>query len=132
MWRWGGRHGPDRPGLAGVVAAVTEGRIAFQRLLTYAFNMLVKKIEIVLFLAIGLALTGHAILTPALMVLVLITNVFSLDVADHGSRHPGARAERLADAAHHRCARARPPVAVPTGRAWVLISSAGWPYRASF
>jgi H+-transporting ATPase len=64
------------PGLAGVVAAVTEGRTAFQRLLTFAFNMLVKKIEIVLFLAIGLALTGHAVLTPALMVLMLITNDF--------------------------------------------------------
>jgi H+-transporting ATPase len=64
------------PGLAGVLAAVTEGRIAFQRLLTYAFNMLIKKIEIVLFLAIGLALTGHAVLTPALMVLMLITNDF--------------------------------------------------------
>lgn len=64
------------PGLAGVLAAVTEGRVAFQRLLTYTFNMLVKKIEIVLFLAIGLALTGHAVLTPALMVLVLITNDF--------------------------------------------------------
>jgi H+-transporting ATPase len=64
------------PGLAGVLSAVTEGRIAFQRLLTYAFNMLVKKIEIVLFLAIGLALTGRAVLTPALMVLVLITNDF--------------------------------------------------------
>ncbi len=64
------------PGLAGVLAAVTEGRIPFQRLLTYAFNMLVKKIEIVLFLAIGLALTGHAVLTPALMVLMLITNDF--------------------------------------------------------
>jgi H+-transporting ATPase len=64
------------PGLAGVLAAVTEGRIAFQRLLTFAFNMLVKKIEIVLFLAIGLALTGHAVLTPALMVLMLITNDF--------------------------------------------------------
>jgi H+-transporting ATPase len=64
------------PGLAGVLAAVTEGRIAFQRLLTYALSMLVKKIEIVLFLAIGLALTGHAVLTPALMVLMLITNDF--------------------------------------------------------
>jgi H+-transporting ATPase len=63
-------------GLGGVLTAVREGRIAFQRLLTYAFNMLVKKIEIVLFLAIGLALTGHAVLTPALMVLVLITNDF--------------------------------------------------------
>jgi H+-transporting ATPase len=38
--------------------------------------MLVKKIEIVLFLAIGLALTGHGILTPALMVLLLLTNDF--------------------------------------------------------
>jgi H+-transporting ATPase len=64
------------PGLAGVLFAVIEGRIAFQRLLTFAFNMLVKKIEIVLFLAIGLALTGHAVLTPALMVLMLITNDF--------------------------------------------------------
>ena len=45
-----------KPGLGGVVSAVREGRIGFQRLLTYTFNMLVKKIEIVLFLAIGL---GH-------------------------------------------------------------------------
>jgi H+-transporting ATPase len=64
------------PGLAGVVFAVREGRIGFQRLLTYTFNMLVKKIEIVLFLAIGLALTGHGVLTPALMVLLFMTNDF--------------------------------------------------------
>jgi H+-transporting ATPase len=64
------------PGLAGVVHAVREGRIAFQRLLTYTFNMLVKKSEIVLFLAIGLILTGHAVLTPALMVLLFMTNDF--------------------------------------------------------
>ena len=64
------------PGLAGIVFAVREGRIAFQRLLTYTFNMLVKKIEIVLFLAIGLGLTGHAVMTPALMVLMLMTNDF--------------------------------------------------------
>lgn len=64
------------PGLAGVVFAVREGRSAFQRLLAYTFNMLVKKIEIVLFLAIGLGLTGHAVLTPALMVLLLLTNDF--------------------------------------------------------
>jgi H+-transporting ATPase len=64
------------PGLAGVVFAVREGRIAFQRLLTYTFNMLVKKFEIVLFLAIGLGLTGHAVLTPALMVLLFMTNDF--------------------------------------------------------
>jgi len=64
------------PGLAGIVHAVREGRVAFQRLLAFTFNMLVKKIEIVLFLAIGLALTGHAVLTPALMVLMMVTNDF--------------------------------------------------------
>ena len=63
-------------GLAGIVAAVREGRIGFQRLLAFTFNMLVKKIEIVLFLAIGLALTGHGVLTPALMVLLFMTNDF--------------------------------------------------------
>ena len=64
------------PGLAGIVHAVREGRVAFQRLLAFTFNMLVKKIEIVLFLAIGLALTGHAVLTPTLMVLMMVTNDF--------------------------------------------------------
>ena len=64
------------PGLSGVVYAVREGRIGFQRLLTYTLNMLLKKIEIVLFLAIGLGLTGHAVMTPALMVLMLMTNDF--------------------------------------------------------
>ena len=41
-------------GLDHIVHAVREGRIGFQRLLTYTFNMLVKKFEIVLFLAAGL------------------------------------------------------------------------------
>ncbi len=62
------------PGLAGIVFAVREGRVGFRRLLTYAFNMLTKKIEIVLFLAIGLVLTGHAVMTPVMMVLMLLTN----------------------------------------------------------
>jgi H+-transporting ATPase len=64
------------PGLAGILSAVREGRIAFQRLLTYTLNMLVKKIEIVLFLAIGLVLTGQAVMTPVLMVLMVVTNDF--------------------------------------------------------
>lgn len=64
------------PGLAGVVFAVREGRIAFQRLLAYTFNMLVKKIEIVLFLAIGLVLVGQPVLTPMLVLLMLLTNDF--------------------------------------------------------
>jgi H+-transporting ATPase len=64
------------PGLAGVVAVIREGRIGFQRLRTYTFNMLVKKFEIVLFLAAGLILTGHPVMTPVLMVLMLVTNDF--------------------------------------------------------
>jgi H+-transporting ATPase len=85
------------PGLAGIVFAVREGRIAFQRLLAYTFNMLVKKTEIVLFLAIGLGLTGHAILTPALMVLMFMTNDFlamSL-TTDRASPAPGPSRWRM-------------------------------------
>jgi H+-transporting ATPase len=64
------------PGLAGIVAAVKEGRITFQRILTYTLNSITKKIVQVLFLAVGLLMTGHAILTPLLMVLIMITGDF--------------------------------------------------------
>jgi H+-transporting ATPase len=58
------------------VAAVKEGRITFQRILTYTINSVTKKIVQVLFLAIGLIITGHAILTPMLMVIIMITGDF--------------------------------------------------------
>ncbi len=75
------------PGLAGIVFAVREGRIAFRRLVTYALNMLAKKIEIVLFLALGLALTGQAVMTPAMMVLMLLTNdVLSMSLTTDRAR----------------------------------------------
>jgi H+-transporting ATPase len=64
------------PGLAGIVAAVREGRITFQRILSYTLNSITKKTVQVLFLAIGLLITGHAILTPLLMVLIMITGDF--------------------------------------------------------
>ena len=64
------------PGLAGVVAAVGEGRVTFQRILSYTLNSITKKTVQVLFLAIGLIMTGHAILTPLLMVLIMITGDF--------------------------------------------------------
>jgi H+-transporting ATPase len=65
-----------KPGLDGAVAAVKEGRVMFQRILTYTLNSVSKKIVQVLFLAAGLLLTGHAILTPMLMVLIMITGDF--------------------------------------------------------
>jgi H+-transporting ATPase len=65
-----------KPGLGGIVAAVKEGRITFQRILTYTLNSVIKKMALVLVLAIGLIMTGHAILTPMLMVIILITGDF--------------------------------------------------------
>jgi H+-transporting ATPase len=58
------------------VAAVKEGRVTFQRILTYTLNSVTKKIVQVLFLAVGLIVTGHAILTPMLMVIIMITGDF--------------------------------------------------------
>jgi H+-transporting ATPase len=63
-------------GLGGIVAAVKEGRITFQRILTYTLNSVMKKIVQVLLLAVGLVITGHAVLTPMLMILLMITGDF--------------------------------------------------------
>jgi H+-transporting ATPase len=63
-------------GLGGIVAAVKEGRVTFQRILTYTLNSVLKKIVQVLLLAVGLIMTGHAVLTPMLMVIVMITGDF--------------------------------------------------------
>ncbi len=65
-----------KAGLGGIVAAVKEGRITFQRILNYTINSVIKKIAQVLFLAVGLLMTGHAVLTPLLMVIVMITGDF--------------------------------------------------------
>ena len=64
------------PGLGGIVSAVKEGRVTFQRILTYILNSVTKKILVVLFLAIGLIMTKQAILTPMLMVILLIAGDF--------------------------------------------------------
>ena len=85
------------PGLAGIVAAVSEGRITFQRILSYTLNSITKKIVQVLVLAIGLVMTGHAILTPLLMVLIMVTGDF-LGMAlttDHVRPSPAPNAWRI-------------------------------------
>jgi H+-transporting ATPase len=63
-------------GLSRIVVAVKEGRVTFQRILTYTLNSVMKKIMQVLLLAVGLVMTGHAVLTPMLMVIVMITGDF--------------------------------------------------------
>jgi H+-transporting ATPase len=65
-----------KPGLGGIVASVKEGRMTFQRILTYTLSSVNKKIVQVLFLAVGLVMTGHAILTPMLMVIIMLTGDF--------------------------------------------------------
>jgi H+-transporting ATPase len=65
-----------QPGLASIVGAVKEGRVIFQRIQTYTLNSITKKVVQVLFLTIGLVMTGQAILTPLLMVLIMITGDF--------------------------------------------------------
>jgi H+-transporting ATPase len=65
-----------KAGLAGIVAAIKEGRTTFQRILTYTLRSVTHKVVQVLFLGAGLVITGHAILTPMLMVLMMITGDF--------------------------------------------------------
>jgi H+-transporting ATPase len=65
-----------KPGLGGIVASLKEGRMTFQRILTYTLSSVTKKIVQVLFLAVGLVMTGHAILTPMLMVIIMLTGDF--------------------------------------------------------
>jgi len=64
------------PGLSGIVTAVKEGRMTFQRILTYTIRSIVHKVAQVLFLAAGLVMTDHAVLTPTLMVLMMVTGDF--------------------------------------------------------
>ena len=64
------------PGLGGIVTAVQEGRMTFQRILTYTFRSIVHKIVQVLFLLAGLVISGTAVLTPLLMVLMMVAGDF--------------------------------------------------------
>ncbi len=64
------------PGLAGIVACIKEGRSAFQRVLTYTLMILVNKCVTLIVLGVGLIITGHAVLTPFLQALAMLTNDF--------------------------------------------------------
>jgi H+-transporting ATPase len=64
------------PGLGGIVACINEGRSAFQRVLTYTLTILMNKCVTLIVLGAGLIITGHAVLTPLLQALSMITNDF--------------------------------------------------------
>jgi H+-transporting ATPase len=63
-------------GLGGIVAAVKVGRTTFQRILSYTLRSTIKKVAQILLLAIGLVMTGQAVLTPMLMVIIMISGDF--------------------------------------------------------
>jgi len=64
------------PGIVGIVAAVKEGRVTFQRIQTYTLNSIIKKMVTIFLLIFGLIITKHAILTPLLMVILMIAGDF--------------------------------------------------------
>ena len=60
------------PGLGGIMSAIEEGRRTFGRVQTYALNSIIKKVATVLFIAAGFMMTGQAILSPLLMIVLLV------------------------------------------------------------
>ena len=64
------------PGLGGIVASVKQGRTIFQRILTYVLKSVTHKFLGALFLLAGMLITGHAVLTPLLLVISMITGDF--------------------------------------------------------
>jgi H+-transporting ATPase len=60
------------PGLAGIVAAIREGRSGFQRIMTYTLSILINKSATLIVFGTGLIMTGHAVLTPLLQALSML------------------------------------------------------------
>jgi H+-transporting ATPase len=79
------------PGLVGIVTAVNEGRRTFQRILTYTLRSIVHKVMQLLFLGAGLVVTSHAILTPTLMVLMMVTGDFLAMSSSTDNVRPSSR-----------------------------------------
>jgi H+-transporting ATPase len=85
------------PGLGGIVACIKEGRSAFQRVLTYTLIILINKCVTLVVLGTGLIITGHAVLTPFLQALAMLTNDFvtMARAADHAHPSPYPNAWRV-------------------------------------
>ncbi len=66
-----------QPGLGEMVAAIELSRRIYQRMLTYALNSSIKKVEVPVFLSLVFLATGRIALSPLLMVLLLFANDFA-------------------------------------------------------
>ena len=65
-----------QPGLGNIISAIQVSRQIYQRMLTYTLNKLIKTIQVVGFLSLGLIFTGVFVTTPFLVVLLLLANDF--------------------------------------------------------
>ncbi len=79
-----------QPGLGDVVAAIELSRRIYQRMLTYALNSSIKKLEVPVFLSLVFLITGRIALSPLLMVLLLFANDFAT-MAITTDRAPSSR-----------------------------------------
>lgn len=81
-------------GLGGVLMVVRTGREVHRRMLTYVLNKIVKTLEIVVFLTLGLWLTDGFAISPKLLVLLLFANDFvTMSIAADRAR-PAAMPQR--------------------------------------
>jgi len=84
------------PGLGGVLTVVRTGREVHRRMLTYTLNKTLKTVEIVVFLTLGLWLTGSFVMSAALIVLLLFTNDFVTMTIATDRVQPAAMPQRWA------------------------------------
>lgn len=63
-----------QPGLKGIVACIEEGRAAFRRVFTFTLSTMVNKAVTLIVMGSGLVMTGHAVMTPMLQVLWMLTS----------------------------------------------------------
>ncbi len=82
------------PGLSGVLTVVRAGRQVHRRMLTYTLNKVLRTLEIVLFLTLGLLLTGHFVISPLLIVLMLFANDFATMSIATDRVQPAAQPQR--------------------------------------
>ncbi len=84
------------PGLGGVLTVVRTGREVHRRMLTYTLNKTLKVFEIVVFLTLGLLLTGGFVMSATLIVLLLFTNDFLTMTIATDRVQPAPRPQRWA------------------------------------
>ncbi|WP_027821092.1 plasma-membrane proton-efflux P-type ATPase [Paraburkholderia bannensis] len=82
------------PGLGGILTVVSTGREVHRRMLTYILNKIVKTLEIVVFLTLGLWLAKGFVISARLIVLLLFANDFVTMSIAADRAIPAARPQR--------------------------------------